>query len=244
MNLLKVYEYTLGELNKREAPSILLEDFNYFLNKAIQQYVNKIYNIFELSQQQTDDLRILKKEVVLNLTLAGGVANLPVDYRHMLSCIVNYEVQSNFKCFSVGDTVSYGAGRMTTDMQTLIRQNHYFKPTYFRPYYYITRDKIIIYADKSTIFEPTDIKIEYLGKPTVLTLTQDDLDLDPDSTVLPVFGTVTGESGGVPIITEYPDYVQYEIINELVKLVMENASDQRIQTHIGVNQSIASQQQR
>ena len=244
MNLLKVYEYTLGELNKREAPSILLEDFNYFLNKAIQQYVNKIYDIFELSQQQTDDLRILKKEVVLNLTLAGGVANLPVDYRHMLSCIVNYEVKSNFKCFSVGDTVSYGAGRMTTDMQTLIRQNHYFKPTYFRPYYYITRDKIIIYADKSTIFEPTDIKIEYLGKPTVLTLTQDDLDLDPDSTVLPVFGTVTGESGGVPIITEYPDYVQYEIINELVKLVMENASDQRIQTHIGVNQSIASQQQR
>lgn len=244
MNLLKVYEYTLGELNKREAPSILLEDFNYFLNKAIQQYVNKIYNIFELSQQQTDDLRILKKEGVL--TLAGGVADLPVDYRHMLSCIVNYEVQSNFKCFSVGDTVSYGAGRMTTDMQTLIRQNHYFKPTYFRPYYYITRDKIIIYADKSTIFNPIDIKIEYLGKPTVLTLTQDDLDLDPDSDELPVFGNIIGidTSTDEPIYVEYPDYVQYEIINELVKLVMENASDQRIQTHIGVNQSIASQQQR
>lgn len=242
MNLLKVYEYTLGELNKREAPSILLEDFNYFLNKAIQQYVNKIYNIFELSQQQTDDLRILKKEGVLTLT--GGVTGLPVDYRHMLSCIVNYEVKSNFKCFSVGDIVSYGAGRMTTDMQTLIRQNHYFKPTYFRPYYYITRDKIIIYADKPTIFNPINIKIEYLGKPTVLTLTQDHLDLDPDSTVLPVFGTVTEESGGVQTITEYPDYVQYEIINELVKLVMENASDQRIQTHIGVNQSIATQQQR
>lgn len=237
MNLLKVYEYTLGELNKREAPSILLEDFNYFLNKAIQQYVNKIYNIFELSQQQTDDLRILKKEGVLNLD--RGVTGLPVDYRHMLSCIVNYEVKSNFKCFSEGDTVSYGAGRMTTDMQTLIRQNHYFKPTYFRPYYYITRDKIIIYADKPTIFEPTDIKIEYLGKPTVLTLTQGHLDLDPNSSALPVFGTDTGAT-----ITEYPDYVQYEIINELVKLVMENASDQRIQTHIGVNQSIATQQQR
>ena len=95
MNLLKVYEYTLGELNKRESPSILLEDFNYFLNKAIQQYINKIYNIFELSQQQTDDLRIFKKEV--NLNLVGGITNLPVDYRHMLSCTVNYRVKSNFK---------------------------------------------------------------------------------------------------------------------------------------------------
>lgn len=241
MNLLKVYEYTLGELNKREAPSILLEDFNYFLNKAIQQYVNKIYNIFELSQQQTDDLRVLKKEG--SLILSGGVTSLPVDYRHMLSCIVNYRVQSNFKCFSAGDTVSYGAGRMTTDMQTLIRQNHYFKPTYFRPYYYITRDSIIIYSDKQTIFNPINVKIEYLGKPTELILTQDNLD-DPDSYPSQLFGTVTGVSGVTSIITEYPDYVQYEIINELVKLVMENASDQRIQTHIGVNQSIATQQQR
>ena len=244
MNLLKVYEYTLGELNKREAPSILLEDFNYFLNKAIQQYINKIYNIFELSQQQTDDLRILKKEVNLNLDPETGVTSLPGDYRHMLSCTVNYEVKSNFKCFSVGDIVSFGAGRMTTDMQTLIRQNHYFKPTYFRPYYYITRDKIIINSDKQNIFEPEEIKIEYLGKPTVLTLTQEHLDLDPTEPTIPVFGTIIGVGGGIPIYAEYPDYVQYEIINELVKLVMENASDQRIQTHIGVNQSIATQQQR
>ena len=161
----------------------------------------------------------------------------------MLSCIVNYRVQSNFKCFSAGDTVSYGAGRMTTDMQTLIRQNHYFKPTYFRPYYYITRDSIIIYSDKQTIFNPINVKIEYLGKPTELILTQDNLD-DPDSYPSQLFGTVTGVSGVTSIITEYPDYVQYEIINELVKLVMENASDQRMQTHIGVNQSIATQQQR
>jgi hypothetical protein len=30
---------------------------------------------------------------------------------------------------------------------------------------------------------------------------------------------------------EFPDYVCQEIINELVHLVMENASDQRLQTH-------------
>jgi hypothetical protein len=30
-----IYEAMLTELNKVEAPSLLLEDYNYFLNKAI-----------------------------------------------------------------------------------------------------------------------------------------------------------------------------------------------------------------
>ena len=37
-----LYEIALIELNKLEAPSLLLEDFNYFVNKAIQQYSNLI----------------------------------------------------------------------------------------------------------------------------------------------------------------------------------------------------------
>jgi hypothetical protein len=39
---------------------------------------------------------------------------------------------------------------------------------------------------------------------------------------------------------EYPDYVCQEIINELVHLIMENISDQRLQTHPVVSQSIAN----
>lgn len=39
---------------------------------------------------------------------------------------------------------------------------------------------------------------------------------------------------------EFPDYVCHQIINELVKLVMENSSDPRLQTNIPVNQTIAS----
>ena len=103
-----------------------------------------------MSQQQTDDLRVLKAEETLDLT--NNTASLPLIYRHMLSCTVNFRVLKNYSCFTAGTILSYGAGRMTTDMQTLIRQNHYFKPTYFRPYYYITKDKIIIYADKESIF--------------------------------------------------------------------------------------------
>lgn len=39
---------------------------------------------------------------------------------------------------------------------------------------------------------------------------------------------------------EFPDYVCWEIINELVHIIMENISDQRLQTHPVVSQSIAN----
>ena len=41
MTAKQLFEYALIELNKREAPSLLLEDYNYLFNKAINQYVNK-----------------------------------------------------------------------------------------------------------------------------------------------------------------------------------------------------------
>ena len=40
-------------------------------------------------------------------------------------------------------------------------------------------------------------------------------------------------------VLEFPDYVCYEIVNEFVKLLMENASDPRLQTNYAVNQTIA-----
>ena len=58
------------EMNKTAAPSILLEDFNYLLNKAIYQYINKKYNIYDVNQQSTDDIRVLKSTAILQPTLA------------------------------------------------------------------------------------------------------------------------------------------------------------------------------
>ena len=39
---------------------------------------------------------------------------------------------------------------------------------------------------------------------------------------------------------EFPDYVCQEIINELEKLLLENAGDPRLQTNLAVNQTIAN----
>ena len=61
-----IFESVLMELNKQNAPSIDLETFNYFFNKAINQFVNKQYNVgVDTDQQRTDDIRVLKSSAVL-----------------------------------------------------------------------------------------------------------------------------------------------------------------------------------
>jgi hypothetical protein len=150
----ELYEYALIELNKIEAPSLLLEDYNYFINKAVQQYINLVYAKLEVDQQSTDDIRVLKASTILKPNkitsvadykgLEGGMfdstyyVDLPPDYTHLLNCIVEYKVGiSNFKCYNKGDTVYFAARRLTPDMYTQILNNAYMRPMYKRPYYYL-----------------------------------------------------------------------------------------------------------
>ena len=154
MTARELYEYALIELNKLEAPSLLLEDYNYFINKAVQQYINLVYAKLEIDQQSTDDIRVLKTSAVLTpskLTenpsynnLAGGMfkssyyVDLPADYMHLLNCIVEYKVGvSNFKCYNKGDMVYFAARKLTPDMYTQVLNNAYMRPMYKRPYYYL-----------------------------------------------------------------------------------------------------------
>lgn len=60
MTARQVFEATLIELSKIQAPSLKLYEFNYLFNKAINQYINKVYNVYDINQQTTDDLRVLK----------------------------------------------------------------------------------------------------------------------------------------------------------------------------------------
>ena len=50
MTARQIYEGVLIELNKENAPNVLLEDFNYFVNKAVNNYINKRYNIYDVNQ--------------------------------------------------------------------------------------------------------------------------------------------------------------------------------------------------
>lgn len=75
----------------------------------------------------------------------------------------------------------------------------------------------------SSVFQLIKVHIDYLKSPQHLRLTQTQLDQTRDNSQ----------------VLEFPDYVCQEILNELVKLIMENSSDPRLQTNIPVNQTIA-----
>lgn len=150
------WEGMLTELSKVNAPSLLLHEFNYYFNKAINQYINKRYNIYDVSQQTTDDLRVLKATAMLTPNLATsyndyqsfttGAAKLfgatyeiilPDDYLHMLNCVCIYKMAKNHKCYDAGDYVDFAAKRLTADSWSVIINDYYNRPLPERPYYYI-----------------------------------------------------------------------------------------------------------
>ena len=95
MTARQVFEATLIELSKIQAPSLKLYEFNYLFNKAINQYINKVYNVYDINQQTTDDLRVLKSTCFLtphkvnmdkalhnvgeNNAMTGGHSNVGYD---------------------------------------------------------------------------------------------------------------------------------------------------------------------
>ena len=309
----QLYEAVLIEMRKENAPNILLEDFNYLANKAIYQYINKRYNIYDINQQTTDDLRVLKASAILTpkkvnsyngLSLADNATYeviLPSDYLHLLNCICIYNVKKTFKCYNEGDTWRAAATRLTADAYSQVLDNFWLKPTYKRPYYYIHNVNVnntnptnpynaftekgtdvqgvittdysdnivkaqdglpktikiggtsaslveraaevrygnvsqvrleIRYGTDTSVFtldqisgrEGGKVYIDYIKSPQQIRLTQEQLDLTQDTSQ----------------ILEFPDYVCQEIVNELVHIIMENISDQRLQTHPVVSQSIAN----
>lgn len=157
MTARQVYEGTLIEMNKVQAPSLLLEDFNYLFNKAIYQYINKRYNIYDINQQTTDDIRVLKATAILPATKAKGYGtvtsgqviaanslyggtyevDLPSDYLHILNCVCNFKVKKQFKCYDANTYVQFAAVRLTADAWSQVINNFYMRPMYKRPYFYV-----------------------------------------------------------------------------------------------------------
>ena len=65
MTARQIFEATLIELSKIQAPALKLYEFIYLFNKAVNQYINKVYNVYDINQQTTDDLRVLKSTAFL-----------------------------------------------------------------------------------------------------------------------------------------------------------------------------------
>jgi hypothetical protein len=327
----QIYEATAIELSKVQAPALKLYEFNYFFNQAIRQFVNKVYNVYDVNQQTTDDLRVLKATATLVPQIAESTGNraldylrgatyfvdMPDDYLHLLNCICLFDVNKNKECWNAGDVMVVGATKLTADSWSSVVDDVYNQPTKKRPYYYVhnqndihlsdeadadngnlpltarnselpgnyetdtlhdievkygergtselpeltvnggfdrtfdyyeedateatqkdaiekpagsrhansSRVKVEIRCgrDKSNIFSLSAVQIDYVKAPQFIRLTQEQLDSDED----------------ISQVMEFPDYVNQEIVNELVNLVMRKTNDPALQAHIQMTQSIA-----
>ena len=82
----------------------------------------------------------------------------------------------------------------------------------------------IRYGKDDSVYELVKVHVDYLKAPQFFRLTQEEVDKDRDTSQ----------------VLEFPDYVCQEIVNELTHLMLENVSDNRIQTHIPVTTSIVN----
>ena len=145
----QIYEATAIELSKVQAPALKLYEFNYFFNQAIRQFVNKVYNVYDVNQQTTDDLRVLKATATLKPTIADSTGNkaidylrgatyfvdMPDDYLHLLNCICLFDVNKRKECWEEGDVMVVGATKLTADSWSSVVNDVYNRPNKKRPYF-------------------------------------------------------------------------------------------------------------
>ena len=173
----QIYEATAIELSKVQAPALKLYEFNYFFNQAIRQFVNKVYNVYDVNQQTTDDLRVLKATATLVPTIADSTGNkaidylrgatyfvdMPDDYLHLLNCICLFDVNKNKECWNKGDVMVVGATKLTADSWSSVVDDVYNQPTKKRPYYYVHNQNDIYTLDADEMDEDNTTVIRAKG---------------------------------------------------------------------------------
>ena len=169
----QIYEATAIELSKVQAPALKLYEFNYFFNQAIRQFVNKVYNVYDINQQTTDDLRVLKATATLLPEIAPSTGNkaldylrgatyyvsMPDDYLHLLNCICLFDVNKKKECWDAGDVMVVGATKLTADSWSSVVDDVYNQPTKKRPYYYVHNQNdihVVDTADENGNYAVTD----------------------------------------------------------------------------------------
>jgi len=264
MTVKQAFNYILTELNKVKAPSLLLDDFVYFWNKATLQYVNLEYNSYNTNQQKSDNLSSLMQTYVATgndilpigadynnsaAYVGTSVINLSVNYNHLLNCIIEFAPITPNVCPSNGNLV-YGAKRLTEDMYPTAIRNYYFKPSVKNPYYFIhTVDKPTFNVgsrNTSPISTGYRMEIRFGQDSTLYTIEN----IFIDYVRVPTFVKLSQDDLDDIIdnsdILEFSDYVCQEIINRCVFLILENQSNPRMNSNLPVNQTIfntSSQQQ-
>jgi len=252
----QVYERVLIELRKYKSPHLHLDQFVYYINKGVQEFLNETYNIYDTSQQTSDALSSLSIPgtitldwVTLSYTLVipGGTTTLPFisgnkfgydfvrfglpsNYWHLLNFMVSTQTKQHYKCFPPGYLHTNYAKRLTADQKVAISNNAFLSPDLKRPYFFA----------QDNILAPNgipDIEV-YYGSFNALKVIKCEFDYLKKPLVLTLTVLQRDAIVDTSQSMEFPDYIVNEIIKKIVTLMLENSTDPRLQTMPLVNQSI------
>ena len=219
------YVDVLTEMQREDTQKLYLGDFLYYYNKAISDYMKKRYELFEVTQQLTDDLRVWKtpfRAVGKSISIANDIKN----YRHVLACIVEVTLRvPDGRCTQkAGEAVKYKARRMTSNIKAGILDNDYLKATFYRPYFEIIGDTINIDTgtDPKKKIRNITTYVEYLRQPVAVDMTEAEVRAEADTSQVLEFSTDVGE----------------EIVKMCIMALLERDSNQRMQSHAAVNQTV------
>jgi len=131
MTVREIYESVLVEINKENAPTFTVEEFNYLLNKAVLAFVNEKYNFYAANQQLSDDLRVLLKTSVHNVSSTPGDVTFNKTRSIFIEADGSDAIVSNVSDLVKGDTIKIGSGNAVV-IATIMQDDTLF------PYYKLT----------------------------------------------------------------------------------------------------------
>lgn len=129
---LELYEGVLRELDKYGSPDFEIHEFNDFINRAQDIYLNEELKAYDMVDAVSDNLSVLvsNKSIPVNETddSENRSGELPEDYRRITGCLAVIRVKTEFDGYSQGTKLTFPARRMTADSESFSMDNSYFSP--------------------------------------------------------------------------------------------------------------------
>lgn len=207
----------LDKIDSLQLPNLLTSEIDLFLNQAQDRVVKQRYGIsnpkrqgYEVTQKRTDDLKAITRTVTLipsaynadNIDANARFFVLPLDYWFIVQERAN---------------ISYDCGsdkQVTTDVEVRPIEHNEFTKSIYDPFKKPNKRKVLRLMEngKSELITVSGItinsyKLRYIKQPVKMSYT----------------GSVT---------CELSDHMHSEVVDECVKIILENVEAGRLKTFI------------
>ena len=262
LTALDVYNGVLIELNKANAPSYGEEEFNYFFNKTIINYISTQAGLYDLTQEISDNLRVLFKsnrvdydELSTNPNWIRVLSGINTQYHIKATANDYFRMLGGRICYVTNGSVNEPDGTpyvFNLRRESQVTRNNTSGNAYTGPHPTKARfraignwDRKLVDANNNPIIEVDNPLIELtIGDMTKFSyLVPVYVEFDylklPEKVVLTedqIYNSLTDTSQ----VLQFPYSSSNELIKIMSDLILENQGDPRLQTKLGIQTAITT----